>query len=71
MCSEMSIRDRISTITLNKIFRLAAKSKIILNSHRINNGEIFIKKDEIEDDVNEDFFYIKENNQDAILKEVM
>lgn len=63
--------ERITTITLNKIFRQAAKSKIILNSHRINNGETFIKKDEIEDDVNEDFFYIKENNQDAILKEVI
>lgn len=63
--------EKIPTITLNKIFRQAAKSKIILNSHRINNGKTFIKKEELEDEVNEDFFYIKQNNQDAILKEVI
>lgn len=63
--------EKITTITLNKIFRQAAKSKIILNSHRINNGKTFIKKEELEDEVNEDFFYIKQNNQDAILKEVI
>ncbi len=63
--------EKITTITLNKIFRQAAKSKIILNSHRINNGEIFIKKGEIEDELNEDFFYIKENNQEKILEQVI
>ncbi|MBR2786776.1 MAG: ATP-dependent RecD-like DNA helicase [Clostridia bacterium] len=63
--------QKITTITLNKIFRQAAKSKIILNSHRINNGEIFIKKDEIEEKLNEDFFFIKENNQGRILEQVI
>ena len=63
--------NKITTITLNKIFRQAAKSKIILNSHRINNGETFIKKEEIEDELNDDFFYIKENNQEKILEEVI
>ena len=63
--------EKITTITLNKIFRQAAKSKIILNSHRINNGETFIKKDEIEDDVNDDFFFVKETNQEKILEEVV
>ena len=63
--------EKFTTITLNKIFRQAAKSKIILNSHRINNGEFFIKKDEIEEELNEDFFYIKENNQDKILQQVI
>ena len=62
---------KITTIVLNKIFRQAAKSKIILNSHRINNGETFIKKDEIEDELQEDFYFIKANNQEDILKEVM
>ena len=62
---------QITTITLNKIFRQAAKSKIILNSHRINNGEVFIKKDESEDELNEDFFFIKENNQEKILEQVI
>lgn len=62
---------KITTITLNKIFRQAAQSKIILNSHRINKGETFIKKEEIEEELNEDFFYIKENNQEKILEEVI
>ena len=63
--------QKITTITLNKIFRQAAKSKIILNSHRINSGEVFIKKEEIEDEINEDFFFIKETNQDKILEQVI
>lgn len=63
--------EKITTITLNKIFRQAAKSKIILNSHRINNGELFIKKDETEDELNNDFFFINETNQDKILEQVI
>ena len=62
---------KITTITLNKIFRQAAKSKIIVNSHRINSGEVFIKKEELEDEINEDFFFIKETNQDKILEQVI
>lgn len=62
---------KLTTITLNKIFRQAAKSKIILNSHRINNGELFIKKEETEDELNEDFYFIKETNQDKILEQVI
>ena len=41
--------ERITTITLNKIFRQAAKSKIIINAHRVNEGIGFITKQEIED----------------------
>ena len=37
----------ITTITLNKIFRQAAKSKIIVNAHRVNEGIGFITKEEI------------------------
>lgn len=62
---------RITTITLNKIFRQAAKSRIILNSHRINSGKTFIKKEESEEELDEDFFYIKENNQEKILEQVI
>ena len=63
--------EQITTITLNKIFRQAAKSKIILNSHRINNGETFVKKDEVEDELKEDFFFIQEINQEKILDQVI
>ena len=64
----------ITTITLNKIFRQAAQSKIIVNSHRVNEGENFIQKDEAEqaqDKYLEDFFYISENDKNKILYQVL
>ena len=65
--------EKIVTVHLDKIFRQAAKSKIIVNAHRVNNGKGFISKDdpELEEDANQDFFFIKENNQEKILKEVL
>ena len=62
---------KIKTIVLNKIFRQAAKSKIILNAHRANSGMTFIKQEEAEEELNKDFFYIKENNQEKILNQII
>ena len=61
----------VDTIHLDKIFRQAARSKIIVNAHRVNNGENFISKDEILEDSKDDFFFIKENNQEKILSELI
>lgn len=67
--------DQITTITLNKIFRQAARSKIIVNSHRVNEGKFFISKEEIEDleteDLLEDFFFINEQNKEKILYNIL
>ena len=65
--------EKIVTVHLDKIFRQAAKSKIIVNAQRVNNGKGFISKEdpELEEDANQDFFFIKENNQEKILKEVL
>ena len=63
--------EKIKTIVLNKIFRQAAKSKIILNAHRVNNGNTFIKQDESEEELNKDFFYIKEANQEKIVNQII
>ena len=65
--------ERISTVHLDKIFRQAAKSKIIVNAHRVNNGKNFINKDdpELEEDSKQDFFFIKENNQEKVLEQVL
>lgn len=63
--------EEVATIHLDKIFRQAAKSKIILNAHRINNGEKFISKNETEEEIEEDFFFIKENNQEKMLAQVV
>ena len=68
--------EQITTITLNKIFRQAAKSKIIVNSHRVNEGLGFITKEEIQDleegtDIIDDFFFIDERNKEKILYNII
>ena len=65
--------ETINTVKLDKIFRQAAKSKIILNAHRVNSGLEFIKKgdEDLEEDTNEDFFFIKQNSTEKILQEVI
>lgn len=65
--------NQIATIHLDKIFRQAAKSKIVLNAHRVNQGERFLKKgeDASEEEMQEDFFFIKEVYQEKILEEVI
>ena len=65
--------EAINTVKLDKIFRQAAKSKIILNAHRVNNGQKFLSKEdkEIEEDTKEDFFFIQQNSTEKILQEVI
>ena len=70
--------NQINTITLNQIFRQAAKSKIIVNAHRVNEGENFIsasmkqtKIDENNIDLLDDFFYINEGNQEKIQETIV
>ena len=65
--------EQIKTVHLDKVFRQAARSKIIVNAHRVNNGEEFIKKEEteLEEDEKNDFFFIRENNQERILEQVL
>ena len=67
--------QQITTITLNKIFRQAAKSKIIVNSHRVNEGKFFISKEETEEletgELLDDFFFINEKNKEKILYNIL
>ena len=63
---------KVPSIALNKIFRQAAKSKIIVNSHKVNEGIDFIsERDKNEDSSIDDCNFIEENNpkkaQDMIL----
>ena len=62
--------ERIKTIFLDEIFRQAAQSKIIVNSHRVNDGEYFLEKEE-QKDLKDDFFYIKEKSQDVMLAQLI
>ena len=65
--------EKVVTVHLDKIFRQAAKSKIIVNAHRVNSGEPFITKVDKEDieKTMEDFFYINESSQEKILEQVL
>lgn len=62
---------KIVTIHLDKVFRQAAKSKIVVNAHRVNEGIGFITKGEIDVDSKNDFFVINEVNQEKALREVL
>ncbi|MGN1269455.1 MAG: ATP-dependent RecD-like DNA helicase [Clostridia bacterium] len=63
--------EKITTITLNRIFRQAAKSKIILNSHKVNEGLSFFTQEDKQEDLLEDFFFINENNKLKVLENVI
>lgn len=59
---DMIASDVIPTVILNEIFRQAAGSRIITNSHRINNGMF----PELSPDPNSDFFFLEaEEPQDV------
>lgn len=56
----------ISTVVLNKIFRQASESDIIINAHKINTGEQISLKGN-----NKDFFFINRNNAHHIIEEIV
>ena len=62
--------EQFEVIKLDKIFRQAALSKIVLNAHNVNKGENFITKAE-DKSLKEDFFFVNEYNQDKILYNVL
>lgn len=67
---DMIASEEIATIHLDKIFRQAAKSKIVVNAHRVNEGQSFLGKEEGEDS-KEDFFYIRPKTQEEMLYQVL
>ena len=69
---DLILSEAIPTVYLDKIFRQAAKSKIILNAHRVNSGEMFLNKADAEyENTNEDFFFINEHSQERMLEQVI
>lgn len=66
---DIILSGRINVITLDKIFRQAAKSKIILNAHRVNSGHSFIQDED--ENLKNDFFMVQENSQERILNFVL
>ena len=64
--------ETIEVIELNEIFRQAAQSQIIINAHKVNNGENFLEtpKEEIKDKL-QDFFFINEPSMAKMLEDVV
>ena len=62
--------EEIPTSNLDKIFRQAAQSKIILNAHQVNKGESFISE-ESQEKTKDDFFFIKEPSQEKMISDVV
>ena len=64
--------EAIEVIELNEIFRQAAQSQIIINAHKVNNGENFLEtpKEEIKDKL-QDFFFINEPSMAKMLEDVV
>ncbi|MBU3195074.1 ATP-dependent RecD-like DNA helicase [Clostridium algidicarnis] len=56
----------VKVVRLKEIFRQAKESMIVVNAHKINNGEIPILNDR-----DKDFFFIKEENKEKILNTVV
>lgn len=55
--------QKIATVRLTQIFRQAQDSMIILNAHRINNGEF---PSQALPNAKKDFFFIKENDAEKV-----
>ena len=69
--NDIILSKRFAMVGLNKIFRQAARSKIITNAHNVNNGISFIGKKDYEEDSLDDFFFINEFDQEKMLSQVL
>ena len=63
--------EKIATVNLDKIFRQAAKSDIIVNAHKVNNGENFLRTRSEEKKENRDCFFIQEIEQNKIVSQII
>jgi exodeoxyribonuclease V alpha subunit len=63
---DMIDSDIINVVRLNEIFRQAQESMIVVNAHKINNGEPLHLNSK-----GKDFFFIKKATNEEILKEIV
>lgn len=56
----------IKTVRLDEIFRQARESMIVVNAHKINNGEALFLNVK-----NKDFFFLRKNTNEEILNEII
>ncbi len=69
--NDMIISGSIPVIELNEIFRQAKTSHIIVNAHKINEGELpALSRSEIFDP-NNDFYFIKQDDPEKVLEIIL
>ncbi len=64
---DMIASERFNTVKLEKIFRQAAESSIIVNAHKINKGESI----SLDNKENNDFFFLERRDVNAIVEGVI
>lgn len=65
--SDMISSRQIPIVTLNEIFRQAQNSKIVVNAHKINQGQ-FPHLDKAQDS---DFFFVEANTPEEIVQQIV
>ena len=60
--------DAVPFVVLNKIFRQARESRIIVNAHRINGGEMPLRQNPKE---KSDFFFLEEEDPEKVLNIIL
>lgn len=63
---DMIVSDRFPVVTLTRIFRQAGESDIVINAHKINAGEMVVT-----DNKSRDFFFLKRQDADTIIRVVI
>ena len=64
---DMIASGRFNTVKLEKIFRQAAESSIIVNAHKINRGEAV----SLDNKVNNDFFFLERRDVNEIVEGII
>lgn len=64
---DMILSERLGVTTLNKIYRQARLSRIVMNAHSINDGYI----PDLSNDAHSDFFFLEEEDPEAALKTIV
>ena len=57
----------VPVVVLEQIFRQAKQSRIIVNAHRINQGNLPVKKDPVLKNESQDFFFIEQEDPKKVL----
>ncbi|MBR5578899.1 MAG: ATP-dependent RecD-like DNA helicase [Lachnospiraceae bacterium] len=64
--SDLIGSERFSVVSLEKIFRQATESDIVVNAHKINRGELPVM-----DNQSKDFFFLERNDVNVIYKHMI